>query len=388
MKVFMWQNNMCVTYLLVFKKMEDFLRANNCAIVETPEEADWILVGSCGSFYLEINSYFKHLCSFLSMKRKVAIYGCLPRIAVARYREVSSDVALYISTENPESIEKMLPSVLVKWNDIAEAYGFRDGDYRQPDVGRRYVVIQYGCNSTCVFCPHKIGIGSQKSILMGRILEQMACIAAQPNVETVFLEGRDTGSWGTDLNPPETFPRLLKSILSMDADFALYINQLGGNWVVRYAEELLPLLLHPRIVNIHIPIQTTSDRILRLMGRESGILRLKEFFEVLRQRKERPILRTDILVGFPTETEEELTNTLEFVSRHFDEVACYGFELHPLTEIAHKGLQFHDQNIINERVTRAVQYFRMNPSIIVHRGGQDPASLLKREKRKAELGRK
>lgn len=385
-RVHIWQNLMCVTYLTILQRMENFFLRNGCRIETAPEGADWILVGGCAAFYHQIDDFFEKIDAFAGLGAKIAVYGCLPRVATERYRQAREKIALYIDTRHPEQVERMLASVHVPWGEVPDGTGFRSCDYRHYDPAKKYLVVQEGCDATCTFCPHKQGIGPARSLARERLLCQVRDLVRQ-GMKTLLLEGRDLGSWGQDFHPPDTISRLLADILAVEGDFRVFINQLGANWVLRQQESLQQVLLHPKVGDIHIPIQTISDRLLALMGRETGTRKLAPFLQSLGRGQAGRVLRTDMLVGFPTETEEEFEETLAFILEHFDEVAVYGFELHPFTEIATMDVPRHDRATIESRVERALAAIGSTPGIIYHRGGQVPGTMIDRERHKAQLGR-
>jgi tRNA-2-methylthio-N6-dimethylallyladenosine synthase len=385
-RVYIWQNLMCLTYLMVLKRMEDFFVANGVEVVDAPEQADWILTGACAAFHGQIDAFFEKLEEFAAFPARTVVYGCLPRVTPHRYAPTKEKVAFYIDTRHPEGVERMVPDVRLKWHDIPAADGFRMVDYRRYDPEKRYLVVQEGCDAKCVFCPHIRGIGRAESVpferLQGRIHQYLA-----QGMRTLLLEGRDLGSWGSDLQPKMNVADLLAAILDIEGDFKLFVNQLGGNWVVRHSERLLGVLRHPKLADVHIPIQTVSDRLLALMGREQGIWKLGAFLDQLGRRQAGRVLRTDMLIGFPTETEEEFEETLRFVLAHFDEVACYGFEFHPDTRLAEMTLPFLDQSVIDERVQRALAAIKQAKGVVWHRGGQVPQTMIDRERHKDQLNR-
>jgi tRNA A37 methylthiotransferase MiaB len=228
-----------------------------------------------------------------------------------------------------------------------------------------------------------LGIGPLRSRPKNEILAQVEKLV-EDGAHIIVLTGRDAGSWGTDLNPPQTYLDLLNPILKMPGDFEVYINQFGANWVLRYGEELLKAFLHPKITDIHISIETVSPRLLKLMGRDPRVMEIEPFLKTLREKKPNLILRTDLLIGFPTETEEELQMTIEFARKYFNDIACHAFELHPSTPIAKMGLPFYDEITIERRVQHA-RMFMEGPEVITHRGGQVYETMIEREKRKEAL---
>jgi len=114
---------------------------------------------------------------------------------------------------------------------------------------------------------------------------------------------------------------------------------------------------------------------------------LSGFLQTLRARTPHPVLRTDFLIGFPTETPEEFEEALAFILEHFDEVACYGFEFHTNTKVAEMNLPPVAPEVITQRVAHALDTIRRNPRIVWHQGGQEPHTMLDREQHKDQLHR-
>ena len=383
-KVYMWQNNMCITYNVLFKRFELFFLLNEYRLTAHSDEADIVMVGACGGFLPQIEEFKEKLLSMNLEDKQVIVFGCLPKVTPKDYFENVPSHTSYVPSSAPDMINDIFVNAKVKWGNIPFPNTFRREDYRNFDPGKRYFVIQYGCNSKCVYCPHVIGMGPQASRPMNKILNEIKKAVTNENIHTLFIEGQDSGSFGTDLTPQSTFPELLKYIVHLPYDFDIHIGQLNAHWLVHYGQELFDLLLNPKIKDIKIPIQTKSERLLNLMGRDPNVYRLEDFLKQLRSQKHRPTLRTDLIIGFPTETLDELNDTLAFVKTYFDEAACFGFEIHPNTPVANMALPFFDQNTIEQRAAYAIDFLEQDTQIIAHRGGQVYQTLIEREKRKGQ----
>lgn len=384
--VYMWQNNLCITYTIAFKMFEDYFVANGWTVVQDASEADWILIGACGGFLPQIKDYVEKIKTLAPLGKKIAVYGCLPKITPEEFRKSSDSVNLFIPPSRPQDIERIVSNPAISWQELQETCSFRKEDYRKYDPKKRYVVIQYGCNATCVYCPHKIGMGPQISRPKEEVLSLVRASLAN-GATTLFLEGQDSGSWGTDLSPAQTYLDILEPILDMPGEFEVHIGQFNCGWILHYGEKLLRLFKHSRVTDLKTPIQSANPRILALMGRDPRVKEIGPFLKTLRNSKKQMNIRTDLMIGFPTETEEELGMTLEFARDHFREIACFGFEIHPNTQIAKMGLDFYAKEVIEERVRYAVTFLEEDPRIITHRGGQVYETLVNREKRKEELCR-
>ncbi|OHB49681.1 MAG: hypothetical protein A2Y10_05860 [Planctomycetes bacterium GWF2_41_51] len=383
-RVYMWQNNLCITYTITFKMFEDYFLANGWIVVQDARQADWILIGACGGFLPQIKDYVEKIKTLATLGKKIAVYGCLPKIAPEEFKKSGASVNLYIPPSRPQDIEKIVSDPSIPWKELRESCGFRKEDYRKYDPKKKYVVIQYGCDATCVYCPHKIGMGPRISRPKEEVLSLVRASLAN-GANTIFLEGQDSGSWGTDLVPAQNYLDVLEPILEMPGDFEVHIGQFSSGWILHYGEKLLKAFGHPRVTDIKTPIQSANPRILTLMGRDPRVKEIGPFLKNLRHSKKKMNIRTDIMIGFPTETKQELDMTLEFARNHFYEIACFGFEIHPNTPIAKMDTKFHTKEVIEERVQYAIKFLEEDPQIITHRGGQVYDTLITREKRKEEL---
>jgi tRNA A37 methylthiotransferase MiaB len=162
------------------------------------------------------------------------------------------------------------------------------------------------------------------------------------------------------------------------------VSQFHPAGILKYYDRLLPLLQNQRVTDIQIPIQTTSDRLLKLMNRPPGTDKIGEFLREVKKKNQVAVLRTDIMIGFPSETMEELDETLNFVTEVFDEVAVYGFEMR-------KGLaveKLMDQSFSKEEIERRVAYGAKiveERGAMAHGGQQADVSLIEIEKRKQAM---
>ena len=139
-----------------------------------------------------------------------------------------------------------------------------------------------------------------------------------------------------------------------------------------------------RVTDLQLPIQTTSSRLLKLMNRKYTASSVVAFVEQVHHTNDTLFLRTDLIVGFPTETQEELEESLMFVIRYFDEVAVYGFELKKGTPIAATSLDMWDSETIAKRVQEATS--RLDKAgLLVHSGGQEVLSLSLSDQKKEQM---
>lgn len=380
MSSFFIKDNVCTPYKLILSKTSNYLKANGWVEASSVNEADTIIVGACGAFHSLESEAIELIKEAKQANGSLVVFGCLPKVSPESVKRFKPN--RIIPASNWEQLEKIIDNPAIPMSEIEESGEFRsEEDYRLYDPGKRFVLLQTGCSSDCPYCPHKLGIGDLKSRNAEDILKQIKALVKE-NVHTIILTGNDTGSYGTDTNTT-TYPDLLKEVLKISPN--VHLAQLNADWVYKYQEELYPLLMNKKIRDFQVLIQTVSERVLKIMERGPVVMELKPFLKKIRQARSDIFIRTDIIIGFPTATEEEEMETLEFVAELFDEVAVHGFERFPHARIEKMNLSFYPQDVIDQRVEKALDFFKQYPKLLVHRGGQVYKTLVNIEKPKDDM---
>lgn len=161
------------------------------------------------------------------------------------------------------------------------------------------VTIGQGCAGKCTFCAIKTAKGHIRSKPLDQIIDEFYTGIKQGH-DKFWLLGDDIGCYGIDRGL--TLVDLLKEIIKIDYPFKLVINYLEPMFFVKYFEEIKDLLADPRIINMNIPIQSGSARVVKEMGRDySPELVLKQLKE-LKKLNPNLVIKNNIIVGFPGET--------------------------------------------------------------------------------------
>ena len=367
------RDNLCTVYKLNLHRIQRYLLANGHAAVSTPEEADIIIAGVCAAFDADEQRSHRMLLDLAGHARPLFVIGCL---ATVRPELIpSAATAVFASWQYRQLADALAPHPLVAWRDVECPGEFRcRADYRIPDPTRRFVMVSLGCAFDCSYCPHKLGAGESESRPIDEILAQIQRLL-DDGTKSIVLTGVDTASYGLDNG--SSFATLLERILALPNNSARYhIAQFNPEALnsVRQREQMVQCCSDERVVDLQLPIQTTSDRLLSLMRRNYNVTQIAEFVADVRSHNPGLFMRTDLLVGFPTEMEEELIRTVEFTARHFNEAAVYGFELKTGTPIASSSLGFWDRDTIAQRTAWASSVLR-DAGLLVHSGGQEIESL-------------
>lgn len=378
--IYFTEDDMCTTQKLEIKRIHDYFVANNWSVVVDPEQADIVFCVTCSGWEKLENISLDRLRKLEHLGEKVISIGCVNDVNPCAVAEIHSGRC--IPTQKLREVEDLIPNPKVKLREIPEPSTFRcKEDYRLYDLTKRFVNIASGCSFSCSYCPHKTGLGLLKSRTVEHILKQIENLVAG-SVKIVVLTGMETAYYGRDIGT--TYPYLLRKVMEVDLNYEIHVAQFNPAGVLKYYDELLPLFSSERVTDIQIPIQTTSSRLLKLMHRPLKTEKIGRFLKEVRKNNKKAVLRTDIMVGFPTETIEELNETLRFVTDVYDEVAVYAFEFR-------KGLpaeKLKDLAFAHEEMERRVEFatnFVENKGKMAHGGQQSDVSLIEVEKRKEEI---
>lgn len=362
-----FKNNegLCSSYLLEVKRFNDFFVANGYDVVEDPKRADTIFVTTCVSFDADEDRSIEDLQAMAQYDAEVIAYGCLTTYNAERTAEVHHGPV--VTAINPEQVEMLVPDLKVPLADIPHHPEFRvRSDYRNYDPTKRFVNINFGCYFSCTFCAHKLGIGGSRSRPLADIVAQIEAMRNE-NVRVVMLNGLDTGGYGMDIG--SSFPELLQAVLDINDDFEVYIRQFNPTWAVKYEQALLPLVSNARVTSLQVPFQSTSERLLKLMRRPRQVRQIGRFMTALHDNNPGCVRQTDMIVGFPTETWEELMDSVAFAVHNFDEAAVYAFEMKQGVPLEAMGLPEHSDEEKQRRVEYATRTLA-DAGRLHHRGGQ------------------
>lgn len=220
------------------------------------------------------------------------------------------------------------------------------------DRTRATLKIQEGCNNFCTFCIIPWARGLMRSRDPEKVVEQAAQLVDQGYKEIV-LTGIHTGGYGEDLKD-YNLAQLLRDLEEVDGLNRLRISSIEAS---QLTDEVIDVINDSNKIvrHLHIPIQSGSDTVLKRMRRkytmeffESRIVKLKEIMPNV-------AITSDVIVGFPGETEEEFMETYDFISKHhFSELHVFPYSIRTGTPAARMTDQV-DENVKSERVHRLIE---------------------------------
>lgn len=172
--------------------------------------------------------------------------------------------------------------------------------------------ISQGCLNTCTFCSTRLVKGVHRSTPMLQIIDEIRFLV-QDGAKEIMLTGQDTSCYGFDTGT--NLAKLVQNILDqVPGDYYLRIGMGNPRHLKTYLPELLKVCEDPRVYKfIHLPIQSGSDAILKAMNRQNEVMDYLEIIEKFKAHFKKLTLSTDMIVGFPGETESDFEQSLKLL---------------------------------------------------------------------------
>ena len=288
----------------------DLIILNTCAIRENAHDKVFGFLGRCKHLKKTNKNLIIGLCGCMAQEESV----------VSEIREKHPYIDIVFGTHNMNELPKMLTEFTGK-QDI-EIYG-KEGDviefgnlYKRDSKISAWVNIMYGCDKFCTYCIVPYTRGKQRSRKSEDILKEVKELKQQGYKEITLL-GQNVNAYGKDLDNEIEFSKLLEQVSDIGIERIRFVTSHPWDFtdsmidVIAARNNIMPY--------IHLPLQSGSDRILKLMGRRYTKEEYLTLFNKIRTKVKNASITTDIIVGFPGETEEDFKETLDVVDKcHYD----------------------------------------------------------------------
>lgn len=286
----------------------------------------------------------------------ICICGCMMQSEEIRNEILAKfkNVKIIFGTNNIDNFRNLLEKHLKTGERIVEVlekneYTDKTFDAIRPFKYKSFVNITYGCNNFCTYCIVPYTRGRETSRTVEDIVDEVKFLV-QDGVKEVMLLGQNVNSYGKTLTPRRSFTELLVELnkirdLKRIRFMTPHPRDITDDFLELYGklDKLMPQL--------HLPIQSGSNKVLKDMNRHYDTE--KYMYIVDKVKKIRPdiSLSTDIIVGYPTETEEDFEKTLDIVKKvRYDSAFTFIFSPRPNTPAA--KLKEIDENIVKDRFNR------------------------------------
>lgn len=287
-------------------ELADIVVLNTCAIRENAKDKVFGYLGRC-----------KHL-----KKEKpdliIAVTGCLMQkpSEIEEIHNRHKYIDIIIGTHNLNELPSLIEEANNKKIQNIEVYSnsdvvFENVKYNRDSKVSAWINIIYGCDKFCTYCIVPFTRGRERSRKMEEVLEEVRDLKNQGYMEVTLL-GQNVNAYGKDLNLGYDFATLLEEVAKIGIPRIRFVTSHPWNFtdkmidVIAKYDNIMPY--------IHLPIQSGSDDILRKMNRKYTIDEYKKLFDQIKSKVKNVAITTDIIVGFPNETDDDFKKTLDIVN--------------------------------------------------------------------------
>lgn len=305
------------------------LLAHGHQLVFTPQEADTVIINTCGFISSAVKEGTAEIRHALELKRqgvikRVAVTGCM----VDRYREQmakdfpEADTVFSIAAQ--DHVEDLIGQDGLFLESLANALYIPEYKMTLTATHTAYLKIADGCNYRCAYCTIPFIRGAYRSKPMEQIVQE-ARLLTQNGVKEISLIAQDTTSYGIDLYKKPSLVALLKKLLKIRGLGRLRIMYAYPNLVT---QELADLMAGEEQIfhYLDIPLQHIADPVLKNMNRQCDSKKIKDTLDMLKKTVPDISLRTNFIVGFPQETQKDFNELKKFVREYeFDNMGVFEY---------------------------------------------------------------
>ena len=312
----------CAKNLVDSENILGLLLKNHYQIVNNKEEADILIINTCGFIEASKKESIDVILDNINKKQKVVVTGCLVNRYVDDLKKSIPEVDLWIPIRDYPRFTQLLATLD---KDVTNYEGLND-DYRLVSTGTysAYLKIGEGCSNCCTYCAIPLIRGPYVSRPYEDIIKEAKKLASEGYKELIVLE-QDTTRYGLDLKEKKTIVDLLKGLLEIKELSFIRLLYLYPDEIT---DELIDLIAKEKRLTPYfdIPIQHSEDKILKAMNRRGDKAYLTSLFKKIKTKIPNAVLRTTVMVGFPGETKKDFDNLLKFIEEvKFDHLGGFTY---------------------------------------------------------------
>ncbi|WP_101651690.1 tRNA (N6-isopentenyl adenosine(37)-C2)-methylthiotransferase MiaB [Brevibacterium ihuae] len=326
------------------------------------QDADVVVFNTCAVRENADNRLYGNLGRLAHVKEQrpgmqIAVGGCMAQKDRDTIVRRAPWVDVVFGTHNMGSLPVLLERA--RHNDEAQVEILESLDVfpstlptRRESSHSGWVSISVGCNNTCTFCIVPALRGKEKDRRPGDILAEVEALAADGVIEVTLL-GQNVNSYGTEFRDRGAFASLLRAVGAVEG---IERVRFTSPHPAAFSDDVIDAMAETPTVmpQLHMPLQSGSDTILKAMRRSYRTTRFMGILDRVRERIPHAAITTDIIVGFPGETEEDFEGTLDIVRRaRFAQAYTFQYSKRPGTPAAEMPDQL-PKEVVQERFERLV----------------------------------
>ncbi|XP_058523472.1 threonylcarbamoyladenosine tRNA methylthiotransferase isoform X1 [Ochotona princeps] len=298
------------------------LAAYGYHITENASDADLWLLNSCTVKNPAEDHFRNSIKKAQEENKKVVLAGCVPQAQPRQdYLKGLSIIGVQQIDRVVEVVEETIKGHSVRLLGQKKENGRRLGGARLdlPKIRKNPLIeiisINTGCLNACTYCKTKHARGNLASYPIDELVDR-AKQSFQEGVCEIWLTSEDTGAYGRDIGTD--LPTLLWKLVEVIPEGAmLRLGMTNPPYILEHLQEMAKILNHPRVYAfLHIPVQSASDSVLMAMKREYCVTDFKSVVDFLKEKVPGITIATDIICGFPGETDQDFQETVKLVEEY------------------------------------------------------------------------
>ena len=342
------------------ERMSGLLEANGYVRAEEGVEPDLVVFNTCAVRENAANRLYGNLGQLAPVKRRhegmqIAVGGCLAQKDQDAIIEKAPWVDVVFGTHNIGSLPALLERA--RHNHEAQAELLESLEVfpstlptKRDHVYSGWVSISVGCNNTCTFCIVPSLRGKEKDRRPGDVLAEVQALVDDGAIEVTLL-GQNVNSYGVEFGDRQAFSKLLRACGEIEG---LERVRFTSPHPAMFTDDVIDAMAEtPNVMPVlHMPLQ--SDKVLKDMRRSYRSKKFLNILEKVRERIPNAVITTDIIVGFPGETEEDFQETLKVVEQaRFSSAFTFQYSIRPGTPAATMENQI-PKEVVQERYERLI----------------------------------
>jgi len=332
------------------ERVAGLLKADHYQLCDKPEDADLILLNTCSIREKAEDKVFSQLGALKGLKKArpdlvIGVMGCMAQLQQGRIQERAPYVDLVFGSPAIARVGQLVGRVRQGERQVLDTgEGALVKLTAKPDAASRlkaFVTVMEGCEKHCTFCVVPVTRGRERSHAPAAIVDEIRGLAASGCREVTLL-GQTVNAYGRDLDPPTDLASLLELVDGVEGiERIRFTTSNPYNLTTRLIRAIRDV---PKVVEyLHLPVQSGSDRILARMHRGYTVARYLELIDEIKATVPDIALSTDIIVGFPGETDADFAETVDVVERvAYDNAFVFRYSRRPGTPAADMSDQVSD----------------------------------------------
>jgi len=292
--------------------MAGLLTRSGFTIVSNLDDADIVIVNTC-SVKLTTEQKILYRIQELEKSKKIIVAGCMPESEYAKLRKITD--ASFVSTHHIQNIATAVKKV-ADGKHVELVGKERTEKVCLPRIRKNKVIdivpVSSGCLSACAYCSTKLAKGDLFSFSPKKIIEEINS-AKRSGCKEFWITGQDCGCYGSDND--ENLADLLNNITdTVKGKYFLRVGMLNPRHVLTFLPQLIQAYKNEHVFKfLHLPVQSGSDKILKLMDRGYTADDFRKIVNEFRKEIPEITIWTDIIAGFPDESTDDFEQTVDLI---------------------------------------------------------------------------